>query len=290
MVHYVGSSVKYGRYPKPFGIAQGGFGTLTFRKIAVWTFTRNIGVTDSKREKLSSSWRDRFEILDQIDGDFFGRGKELTSKERNKLTFRPWAFLFQWIYYCVKGMWAKGLMLLMFAFVIDVPLAFLDYFVHFPLLVYSILVICIPGVVAATLATSDYYKKIVLGEEMWAVFSKLPVVATSIPVLIIICVALGSVSSMILFRHLPNLPSCSDEDVLDTVEQIFDRSTPSDEYLDDIDFIRLTNTDRKTKQRTCKAQVFSTNGEVYDITYTINHDDAGNYEYIVLLEQRYKIR
>lgn len=86
--------------------------------------------------------------------------------------FNVWAFLFTWIYYLIKGMWKKGLVILLGGIVYivaDLLLSFVvgaiisesagEMFARIMGLLYPLLV--------AHMAAGDYYRFKVLKEDFW---------------------------------------------------------------------------------------------------------------------------
>lgn len=67
-------------------------------------------------EDHGKAWNKRFAILDGcVDEDRWqpssDKIRSLPFRERFLVSFNIWAFLFNVIYYCVKGMWAKASLL-----------------------------------------------------------------------------------------------------------------------------------------------------------------------------------
>lgn len=119
---------------------------------------------------LNESWRKKFEILDKAEADgkspFAVIGspayRALSPKERSKVSFNFFAFLFSVLYYWVKGMWAKGFLIWGISNLIAIPFIFLAAFsgINIPTFI-------IPAALAAMLANIDYYNHVKNGQKVW---------------------------------------------------------------------------------------------------------------------------
>ena len=230
-------------------------------------------MTDSneKRDSLSILWRERFEILDKIDGQLGSRSDELTTKERFKVGFRVFALLFGPFYYFFKGMWQKGFLILNGLAVLLVVASVFDA----PDIIYTMLSIA-SGVVCSALATTDYYKKVERNEKVWPLFSSLPSLLISTPVLAVFWVMIITLYVTFLMRQLPG---CADEYSTDLVKEIVRRES----HLLTTAGMQLSlirQVDLSDDARTCKA-VLTYQGNEYDINYTITHDETNPFQYIV---------
>jgi hypothetical protein len=74
--------------------------------------------------------------------------------------FNFWAFFFSSIYYLIKGMWRKALVLIGINLLLVIGLSLFD-----PAL--ANLAAIVVGALAATMANFDYYRKKVLHETFW---------------------------------------------------------------------------------------------------------------------------
>ena len=148
--------------------------------------------TTDRRTTVSARWQERFTILDKIDGNLNKRHKELSPKDRNKVFFCIPAFIFGWIYYCVKGMWHKGLAL---AVMIGIGSLIGSYVLPERMAFYAPAVA--NSLFAALYAKMDYYHKICHDEERWEWMKNYPESLSSIPFLAI-CLILVLLASFYL--------------------------------------------------------------------------------------------
>jgi hypothetical protein len=117
---------------------------------------------------VSDRWKEKFRIIVRagpLPGARYANMKALTARERNAIGFNFLAFLFSFIYYAVKGMPRRAMVLLSFgwfyiAIVIAIEAAF-DF--TSPSVVYWIPL----SAVAAALANRDFYETKVNGLTMW---------------------------------------------------------------------------------------------------------------------------
>lgn len=140
---------------------------------------------------IDKKWEEKFEILNKIGSDeafIYSAMKSdeynrLSFKEKQKISFNIWAFLFGPLYYFSKKMWAKG----------SVILGSIWLLASFFTLIESIIGLTLPNliywvpsaVICAQLANYDYFRKVVHDENMWpglpSIFSK-PVGLIGFPV------------------------------------------------------------------------------------------------------------
>ena len=90
--------------------------------------------------------------------------KELNSKERSKVSFSVWAFLFTIIYYIYHGMWKKGVVLLAVSAVLQIISLFTVALI-FP--AFANVSWIIPAVIFATRAPVNLYSKYRLDDDSW---------------------------------------------------------------------------------------------------------------------------
>ena len=115
---------------------------------------------------VSEKWKERFKAIAHAGGVKFPNLKDLPKNERRKAySFNVLAFLFGPVYYIAKGMWKKGLALLLACVLVVIVLSIaLGYFGLGKIanaLGYGV------SAVFAMRANIDYYKKMVLGENGW---------------------------------------------------------------------------------------------------------------------------
>lgn len=117
---------------------------------------------------VSDRWKDKFRIIAKagpLPGGRYANAKGLSARERNAIGFNILAFLFSFIYYVVKSMPHRGMVLLGFGwFYVAVVIAIEAAFdVSAPSVVFWIPL----SAVAATLANRDFYETKVNGLSMW---------------------------------------------------------------------------------------------------------------------------
>lgn len=169
------------------------------------------------QSEVAVGWRTRFDIMEKVkagDPSWFGDKdalRQLQFGERSKINFNLLAALFGVIYYCVKGMWAKGI--LMYALVgvplslvvlawQDAPLGLIGIWFNFPF---------------AVLANYDYYHKIRHGERLWP---WVPSPLSSIPALATLLIASQALWVASITYVEAALPSCSDDAATMEVENL----------------------------------------------------------------------
>jgi len=115
--------------------------------------------------QVSGAWKARFHLIEKAGGVKMQKLKDLSTGERMKIMFNVLAFLFGPIYYLVKGMWKKGLVLLgicvLILLVLDIVFQLLGLSQLGNAVGYGV------GAVFAVRANIDYYKKMVLGDNGW---------------------------------------------------------------------------------------------------------------------------
>ncbi|MDP2852063.1 MAG: DUF2628 domain-containing protein, partial [Gallionella sp.] len=114
-------------------------------------------------QKVSEAWKNKFALLEKAGGPKLPKVRELAFRERSKVVFNIWGFLFGPFYYLAKGMWKKAIVLFALCVTAIVVLAIIlkamgisDAITNF-----------ISPAVFAARANIDYYKKIILGENGW---------------------------------------------------------------------------------------------------------------------------
>ena len=231
----------------------------------------------NKREGLSESWKERFEILDKVDGAYFSRAKELSSAERRKVGFRLFAFLFSVFYYFVKGMWEKGLLIWTAYAVLGIVLGAVG--------VPDILVGIAMCAACASFATIDYYNKVEHNERIWPVLAKLiPENLKTIPALAVVTVvALGlNIALGTGILGTGGLYSCGDGEVTDLVQEIFDEN--SGYKSRSVDLVRMREQHEQTGTYVCEAQIVDNDGDKWQVRYEISKDERQPLGYIVQAE------
>jgi hypothetical protein len=99
-----------------------------------------------------------FDAMDKAGGTKQPDFKTLTFKEKFKIGFSIWAFLFSIFYYLYHGMWKKGLSLLLVCIVL---VSLVQYFIpSFPASI-------ITSVLFAARAPTNLYSKYKLNDDGW---------------------------------------------------------------------------------------------------------------------------
>jgi len=127
--------------------------------------------SSGQNENLSAFWKEKFKTLDKIPNQrmrFTPDLEGLTFKERLKVAFNIWAFIFGPIYYFLKKLWVKGLLLFSFQLFY---ILFLDLFTMISGQSLSIHIYWAPpAAMYAIMANVDYYKYKTLNETLWPGF------------------------------------------------------------------------------------------------------------------------
>lgn len=135
-----------------------------------------LSMQNSNRPDVNDAWKEKFDIFQKIGADELTYNKALTSpeakqlsfKERQKITWNTLAFVFGPLYYISKKLWAKGAVLYGAGLVLNSLLSLVEVFagITLPLVVYWIPT----AVLSAQLANYDYFRKIRHGENIWRGF------------------------------------------------------------------------------------------------------------------------
>lgn len=128
---------------------------------------------DIRQQKLSKAWQHKFDLLQKIGSDHqsiyramrTAEYKALGFRDKQRITFNPWAFIFGPFYYFAKKMWAKGLLILACIWLLATALTLVEVVFDFsiPDVVYWIP----SAVICAQLASHDYYRKVMKDENFW---------------------------------------------------------------------------------------------------------------------------
>ena len=115
---------------------------------------------------VSETWKARFRAFHKAGGPKRPNIKSLSREERMKISSpNILAFFFGPFYYLFKGMWRKGISLLL---VCTVVIVILQVALEAAGLASATKALnFISGVVYGTFANGDYYRKMVLGENGW---------------------------------------------------------------------------------------------------------------------------
>jgi len=115
-------------------------------------------MTDTEQSSKELRLQPLFDAMDKAGGTKKPDVMSLTFKERLKVSFNIWAFLFNIIYYLYHGMWKKGLSLLGVCIALVVPLAY--FFPDFPSGI-------ITSALFATFAPINLYSKYKSNDDGW---------------------------------------------------------------------------------------------------------------------------
>ena len=123
------------------------------------------GTTPIDSLDVSESWKNRFRLIEQAGGVKLPKLRDLAFGDRMRVTFNGWAFLFGFFYFAAKGMWRKGLVLLLMCIAILTVLELILMMIGTRHLGnsagYGV------AVLFASRANVDFYKKKVLGKDGW---------------------------------------------------------------------------------------------------------------------------
>ncbi|PFG51513.1 uncharacterized protein DUF2628 [Marinobacter sp. LV10R520-4] len=135
--------------------------------------TETVSTENRDLLNVSNSWKTRFKILQKIGADkqFVYKAmsskeyKELSFKEKSKISFNILAFLFGPLYYFSKKMWVKGAAIVGATWVLAVLLTLVEAAIGtaLPAVLYWIP----SAVICAQLANYDYFRKVMHDEKMW---------------------------------------------------------------------------------------------------------------------------
>ncbi|SFT91678.1 DUF2628 domain-containing protein [Halomonas saccharevitans] len=128
---------------------------------------------DTPQEHLSQAWKTKFDLLEKVGADhrsiYKAMGtpeyKALGFRDKQRITFNLWAFVFGPLYYFVKKMWGKGLLIIALTWLLATALTLFEVAVGFSL---PGVVYWIPSaVICAQFANHDYYRKVTKHETAW---------------------------------------------------------------------------------------------------------------------------
>ena len=124
------------------------------------------GATQASAQ-LSESWRRTFASIEKAGGPKLPNVRNLTSAEKQRVSYNILAFLFAFIYYIVKGMWRKAITLFVLCLVGTLILEVILHAMKVDQMYIDIMNWAVTGVVFGVRANIDYYKKIELGDNGW---------------------------------------------------------------------------------------------------------------------------
>jgi len=115
---------------------------------------------------VSEKWKERFHAINAAGGHKLKKIKELPKSERKKaFSFNILAFLFGPLYYIAKGMWKRGIFLLVCLVAVIIAATFA--LEHFGYLKFANALGYGAAAVYAMRANLDYYRKMVLNDNGW---------------------------------------------------------------------------------------------------------------------------
>lgn len=121
--------------------------------------------------EVSEKWRDRFKFFNQhgLPGTVTYRAarSQLTFSRRLKIDCNGYAFIFGFLYFCILGLWKKGLVLFVTAIVISLLIGFIEGLMHVNLNALQKLINVGYMYVCSTSANTAYYLRMVKGLDSW---------------------------------------------------------------------------------------------------------------------------
>ncbi|ANI28974.1 hypothetical protein PL78_03860 [Yersinia entomophaga] len=131
-------------------------------------------IKNNRFRGYNKSWERKFLLMDKLgfrDDKYSGDqtlAKQLAFGDRFTINFNAWALLFGSVYYFIKGMWQKGLIIMAAGILFSAFAIFLGYERQAYL---------IPSVVTALMANVDFYRLSRFNEKIWpkfpAIFGKI---------------------------------------------------------------------------------------------------------------------
>jgi len=122
--------------------------------------------------KLSEKWQERFDFFDRIGGEvateeYKQEFRKLSFMQRIKIGYNIWAFFFGIIYFCILGLWKKGLVIFSTIVLLNIIVYIIESSGNFNLdIVYRVISIAGAAFSAST-ANYAYYLKETRGKQSW---------------------------------------------------------------------------------------------------------------------------
>lgn len=113
---------------------------------------------------IPESWKRIFDLIEKAGGPKLKKARDLSFGDMSKVSFNGFGFLFGPIYYLVKGMWKKAIVLLSICLI---AIVILDLILDAMGISNSMVTNFIAPAMFANRANIDYYKKMVLGDNGW---------------------------------------------------------------------------------------------------------------------------
>lgn len=256
--------------------------------------SENVSNENINELNVSASWLAKFDILNNI-----GAGeksiykalnnakfKALPFRERQKIIFNVWAFLFGPLYYFSKKMWHKGAFLIGAAFLLSGLFSLIEMSMgmKIPDMIYWV----IPSVICSQLANYDYFRLKTKGEKIWSGLPEIlatPIGAIGFP---ITCFLLALTALMAFADE--SVPACSSDKATNLVVKISNEELArqvgaqvAKNISISVSAIRTTKTNDQTGAYTCAAQLDIARPDgnrALPITYTVEKTDEGNQFYV----------
>lgn len=130
-------------------------------------------MTQSHTPSPGQAWHTRFELLQRLGADkrsvlAVRRSPEyraLGLKDRLRVSFNPWGFFLDWLYYLYKGMWHKAAVIIGASFAFYTLMTVLDALAGG---VIPATLFWLPTPIICTqIVNYDYYRKVEHNEMMW---------------------------------------------------------------------------------------------------------------------------
>lgn len=153
---------KYGPDPKVIGSNQINIKAVNTRSSTTYIESsecRKVFSTD-----IPISWQTKFKLIEKAGGTALKDLQALSFTERGMVVFNVFGFLFGPLYYLVKGMWKKAIVLTLIGILLIVVSCMLFQIIGFENTNATNMII---PIIIATRANIDYYKKIILGDNGW---------------------------------------------------------------------------------------------------------------------------
>jgi len=158
--------------------------------------------TDIDRLEISSSWKDKFKLLENVGAKEHFISKVMTSakykslgfKEKQQVSLNVWAFFFGPLYYLFKKMWLKGALLWGAIVLLNTLLFLLEIITNFT---FPSVFYWLPGnILCAQFVNYDYYRYVVHHEKVW---TKLSFFSKPLHVVVFLVLSLVLLVSVSLF-------------------------------------------------------------------------------------------
>lgn len=122
--------------------------------------------------KLSEKWQERFNFFDSVGGDVTSAQykqelKKLGFMKRLKIVYNFWAFFFGIIYFCILGLWKKGLVIFSSIVLLNIVVYIIEEAGHYNLDALYRGISIAGAVFSATTVNYAYYLKETKGKQSW---------------------------------------------------------------------------------------------------------------------------